>query len=54
MTNDECNRISHLSLSYIAQYLHHAFPLGGLAALYGAGECIGSIVVGVGANTQVA
>ena len=57
MKSERLNSVFHYSLFTIrlnpSKHLRDADPLGGLAALYGACERIGGIVMGVGTHTEV-
>ena len=57
MTSERLNSVFHYSLFTIrlnpSKHLRYADSLGGLAALYGASERIGGIVMGVGAYPKV-
>ena len=57
MKSERLNSVFHYSLFTIrlnpSEHLRDADPLGGLATLYGASERIRSIVMGIGAYTEV-
>ena len=57
MKSERLNSVFHYSLFTIglnpSKHLRHADSLGGLATLYGASEGIRSIVMGIGAYTEV-